>query len=234
MLDLAGLAAKAPASAALSKSVTDVLRDMIVRGSFAPGDHLKEAALADVLGVSRGPVREALAQLEGESFVELRRNRGAFVVELTRQDIEEVYTLRVALERLAIERAATHAGPELFGNLDAVLGQMRLAGESVPANEAVDLDLAFHDVIFAAADHARLRRSWEFIRSQVAFFLHERNVQFPDFPEVGLKEHQAIRDVLASGDARAAVDAIEQHVLGTYVRLMKEGPAMPTSRSKTR
>jgi len=220
--DLTQLAGKVPPSAALSKSVTDALRDMIVRGEFASGDHLKEAELATVLGVSRGPIREALAQLEAEGFVELRRHRGAFVVELTAHDIDEVYTLRVALERLAMERAATRMTPELFAAFDEVLARMREVTGEYTAAQVVDLDLSFHDIAFQAADHGRLHRSWEFIRAQSAFFLHERNLHYADFPEVGYAEHRALRDVLATGDPVAAGKAIEDHVSGSYRRLMSE------------
>ena len=97
---------------ALGDLVTNLLRDMITSGRFLPGEHLKENELAAALNVSRGPIREALAQLEAEGHVELRRHRGAFVSTLTRTDVEEVHSLRSAIEQLAAERAV-HAWAKL-------------------------------------------------------------------------------------------------------------------------
>lgn len=209
---------------ALSHNVVDVLREMISRGQLAQGEHLKEAEIATALGVSRGPVREAFSQLANEGYIELRRHRGAFVVTLTRRDIHEVYSLRLALERLAIERASTRMTPERFAEMDSILDQIQSVDDQYSPDEAVQLDLAFHDLIYAAADHQRLRRSWEFIRSQVEFFLHARNVSYRDFLEVGYPEHKELRDVLATGDPDKAAAVIQEHLNGAYRRLLAEHP----------
>jgi DNA-binding GntR family transcriptional regulator len=212
---------------ALSHNVVDVLRDMITRGQLEPGAHLKEAEIATALGVSRGPVREAFVALENDGYVELRRHRGAYVRELTRQDIVEVHTLRFALERLAVERASAHVRPDAVAALDAALARMKeITAEPDPA-VAVELDLAFHDAVFAAADHERLGRSWKFIRGQVAFFLQRRNVSHPDFHRVGYKEHKALRDVLVQGDSEKAVAMLQEHIAGAYQRLLADHPEEP-------
>ncbi|WIB68441.1 GntR family transcriptional regulator [Curtobacterium sp. MCBD17_035] len=212
------------AQPALSQSVVDVLRDMISRGDLVQGQHLKETEIAVALGVSRGPVREAFSQLANEGYVELRRHRGAFVVTLTRQDIDEVYSLRLALERLAIERAATRMTPARFAAMDVILDRMQQVTADYSPTEAVELDLAFHDLLYEAAEHQRLKRSWEFIRSQVEFFLQARNTSHRDFLEVGHDEHKAVRDVLATGDPARAAAAIEQHLLGAYGMLLEDHP----------
>src|SRR6476469_10949085 len=93
----------------LADDVVDRLRDAIFHGSFKPGEALREEQLAAMLDVSRGPVREALVQLEREGLVIVRRHRGATVARLSRRDLEEVYSLRLALERLAVQRAVRHA-----------------------------------------------------------------------------------------------------------------------------
>src|SRR5437773_3057464 len=93
----------------LADDVADRLRDAIFQGSFKPGEPLREEQLAAMLDVSRGPVREALVQLEREGLVLVRRHRGATVARLSRGDLEEVYSLRLALERLAMQRAVRYA-----------------------------------------------------------------------------------------------------------------------------
>ncbi|QOR70792.1 GntR family transcriptional regulator [Ruania alkalisoli] len=203
----------------LSEHVVRILREKMANGELPPGSRLREAEIAESLDVSRGPVREALALLEAEGQVEIKRHRGAFVSILTQRDVEEVHTLRTAVETLAGERAATRLTPDHLAELDRVLEQMKDTSGSVQPEEAVALDLAFHDVIYDAADHARLHRVWTSLRSQVAFFLITRNINFPDFPTVGYPEHKELRDILASGDPEAARAAVADHMRGAYSRL---------------
>ncbi len=223
-----GLMLPQPAQPSLSNMVVKVLREMISQGHFQPGQHLKETELATALNVSRGPIREALTQLESEGHVELRRHRGAFVSRLTRVDVEEVHSLRAAIERLAAERACVRMGPAEFAAMDAVLAEMDAADADVKPEEVVRLDLQFHDIIYAACDHQRVQRVWTSIRSQVSFFLHTRNVAFPDFAAVGYPEHLQLRNALALADPAAARDAVDEHLSGAYERLKKlDLPAKP-------
>lgn len=206
------------ANSALHETVVDALRQAIAQGRFAPGEHLREADLADAMQVSRGPIREALTQLEREGLVVLRRHRGAQVVELSRVDVEEVYTLRMALERLAVRRAAELARDEHFAEMDGVLAQMTELDADYDSKRAASLDVAFHDIIYRAADHARLYRAWQQIRSQVYVFLYSRSVAIHDFNDIAF-EHGELRDLLARRDADAAVRTIEGHLDGAYRRL---------------
>ena len=205
----------------LADYVVGVIREEIATGKLRPGEHLRETELAVALDVSRGPIREAFAILEAEGQVQIRRHRGAFVSVLTQKDVDEVHSLRAAIEALAAERAATRLSSEHFAEMDRILQAMQATSGSIEPQEAVRLDLAFHDVIYDAADHARLRRVWTSIRSQVAFFLHTRNANFPDFPTVGYAEHQELRTVLSEGDPARARTAVEEHMAGSYVRLRK-------------
>lgn len=218
-----------PPRTSLADYVVGVIREKTATGELRPGQHLREAELAAALGVSRGPVREALALLESEGQVEIRRHRGAFVSVLTQQDVEEVHSLRAAIEALAAERAVTRLTSSHLAEMDRVLEAMKGTSGSVAPQEAVRLDLAFHDVLYDAADHARLLRVWTSIRSQVSFFLHTRNVNFPDFPTVGYPEHQELRTVLSSGDAAQARIAVEKHMTGSYSRLSQLGLPRGTS-----
>jgi DNA-binding GntR family transcriptional regulator len=206
---------------ALGDVVVALLRDMISEGRFQPGEHLKEAEIAAALNVSRGPVRQAFVQLEAEGHVELRRHRGAFVSTLTAADVEEVHTLRAAIEQLAAERACVRMGEREFADMDAVLAEMKAATMPIAPADAVRLDLRFHDVIYAACEHQRVQRVWTSIRSQVSFFLHTRNVNFPDFARVGHAEHLELRNALALSDPQAAREAVDKHLSGAYLRLKK-------------
>lgn len=203
----------------LGDEVLRVLRSMIANGQLPPGAHLKEAELALALGVSRGPVRQAFSRLEAEGQVELRRHRGAFVSELSRTDVEELHSLRTVIDGLAAERACTRISEQDIVALDEVLDQMSNVEPGIAPEEAVRLDLAFHDLVYEAADHQRLLRVWVSIRSGVSLLLHTRNVHFPDFVEVGHREHKALRDALVGGDPTAARAAAESHIICAYERL---------------
>ncbi|GAA1576142.1 GntR family transcriptional regulator [Kribbella sancticallisti] len=218
------LATQTERSPALWATVVPAIRQMIITGALAPGEHLPEGELAKALQMSRGPVREALIELEREGLVVLRRHRGAQVIALTADDVEEIYTLRLSLERLAIERALPRLTDEHLATMDEVLDGMRELGPEYEPQTALELDLAFHHVLYAAAGHARLDRAWQQIRSQVAMFLHSRHVARRDFHEIAYAEHKAIRDIVAGGDSAAAVEVIEQHLIGSYHRLIAARP----------
>ncbi len=205
----------------LSGYVVTHLRELLATGALTAGAHLREMDIAAELQVSRGPVREAFAQLELEGLLELRRHRGAFVTELTKQDVEEVHTLRQSIEELAASRAATRLTDAHRQRMDEILEAMKQTSGSIAPQEAVRLDLAFHDVIYEAADHQRLHRVWTSLRSQVSFFLYTRNINFPDFPTVGFPEHNAFREALTSGDPERARAAASHHMVGSLERLGK-------------
>src|SRR5688500_8639692 len=88
-----------PVNRGLGVDIAERLRAAILDGYFGPGERLPEEQLARSMGVSRGPVREALVKLEREGLILIRRNRGAFVAQLSSEDLDEVYTLRAAIER---------------------------------------------------------------------------------------------------------------------------------------
>ncbi|SDC96588.1 GntR family transcriptional regulator [Glycomyces harbinensis] len=208
---------------AMSTLVADRLREMITRGVLAPGERLKETELADSMQVSRGPVREAISILERDGLIELQRHRGARVITLTYDDIEEVYSLRLAIERLAMERCAARITDETLAAMDDVIARMKALtgpnenGDHV-ALDHVSLDLEFHDLVYEAADHARLRRTWALLRSQVSMFLNARTDR-EDFRSSAWSEHAELRDVLAKGDPAAAAAAIEKHIGWTLRRI---------------
>src|SRR4030088_2009836 len=119
----------------LAASIRARLRQAILEGEYAPGERLREVDIAARHQVSRGPVREALLQLEQEGLVLLRRNRGAIVARLSRADLEEVYSLRLALERLAVARAVHHGTDADFSELDPVLHEFRGTGSDQALTE---------------------------------------------------------------------------------------------------
>ena len=210
----------------LADDVVDRLRDAIFHGSFKPGESLREEQLASMLDVSRGPVREALVQLEREGLVIVRRHRGATVARLSRSDLEEVYGLRLALERLAMQRATRLATEADFAAWEAVLVSFDTALAQGPSEkEIAELDIRFHDLIYQAARHQRLYDCWTNLRSQIYIFLLSRNVANPDFREVTVKSHADLLDALRTRDEARATAEIEAHLRGAYDRVVQAYPA---------
>jgi DNA-binding GntR family transcriptional regulator len=218
MRERSGYAALGPASLRnLTDEVAERLREAILRGDFAPGQPLRETRLASILGVSRGPVREALSRLEREGLVLIRRNRGATVARLSDADLEEVYTLRVALEELAARWAVRNATEDDFAAMQVVLDELSEAvARGMYEQEYATLDLKFHDCIYRAAHHKRLLRCWTELRPQIYVFLLTRNVASPDFPNTAIKRHRPIMRALQRGDAERAVAFTRRHVEDSY------------------
>jgi DNA-binding GntR family transcriptional regulator len=213
----------------LAASIRELLRTAILKGEYAPGERLREVEIAARHQVSRGPVREALLQLEQEGLVLLRRNRGAIVARLSRDDLEEVYSLRLALERLAVARAAQHGTEADFARLDAVLHEFRGTGSTQPLNEqeAAEQDVRFHDAVYRAAHHERLYAAWNSIRSQVYVLLLGRNVAGPDFREDTYFGHLELAYLIRARAEARVVTAIESHIQASYGRVLASYPAEP-------
>lgn len=202
--------------------VLSVLRDAITTGVFAPGQRLRELELSEQLEVSRGPIRDALASLQYEGLVQIEPHRGATVPLLAQCDVEEVYSLRVALETLAARWAVDHAEDRDLAAMSAVLAKIPAALDAGDTQQLTDLDLQFHDGLYRAARHERLSASWRAIRSQVSLFLFSRNAVVPNSREIVVDEHAGILDLLRRREADALVSAVEDHLRGAYERLVEQ------------
>lgn len=204
----------------LADEVTDSIREAILSGRLAPGERLREQSLAKTLRVSRGPVRTAIQQLEREGLVRVRRNYGTFVARLSRKDLEEVYSLRLAIERLAVQLACHDADGERLATMRAVIARMAAHNvEHISEQEAAELDLQFHDCIYRATGHQRLIDVWSALRPQIHILLLTRNVVNPDFRDGFVKGHQLILNAIEQGDDALAVELTEAHLRASYDRV---------------
>jgi DNA-binding GntR family transcriptional regulator len=205
-----------PIRRTLSDEVVKRLRKAILSGQFAPGEPLRETQLAELIGVSRGPIREALSQLKREGLVVNRSGR-AYVARLSIQDLDEVYSLRRALESLAVESACRKATLEHLAEMEAVVDDMiACVREGMNEQEAAELDLRFHDALYRASGHQRLLSYWTTLRPLIYVFLLNRNVANPDFRESMVQGHQAILEAIREGDGTRAQAVIEGHINFAY------------------
>lgn len=201
--------------------VVDAIRDAILAGRLKPGMRLIEDDLAAMLQVSRGPVRQALFRLQQEGLVVHEPHRGATVCEVSPDDVAEIYSLRTALERLAIEEACRKANETDLSQMAAVLRRF----EETPRIEisrklVAEIDIDFHDGIFRAAHHKRLYRAWETLRSQVMMFLLLRDALPDDYLDSWHRDHLELLDVIGARDTARATAAIEHHIGQAHRRLI--------------
>ncbi len=214
----------APLAVVPKRSLADTivvrLREAILAGSLAPGEHLNEVFLAERLGVSRGPIREALVELEREGLIVRTRHKGAVVARLSRTDLEEVCSLRLALERLAVQRAVQHATDEQLAALQAQVDVMRERGLGIMEREAADVDLRFHEILFQASHHQRLIDCWTQLQPQILVLLLARQVVNLDFIGVVANGHQELLDALRDRDEARALALIETHLGLSYDRVV--------------
>jgi DNA-binding GntR family transcriptional regulator len=193
-----------------SETLVDALREGILTGRYAPGTRLVQDDLAAAFGVSRIPLREALRRLEGEGLVLISPNRGAVVRPLAPKDIVDLYDLRIALESLALRRAA-----ERFADVREStrkrrhLARAAIASRSLPALFRLDRD--FHADLAAASDNPHLVAALGAQWSQIMRVMHAY-FQAGDYPADTWDDHEAIADAVAHGDSDHAVAVLTAHL----------------------
>jgi DNA-binding GntR family transcriptional regulator len=181
----------------------DALRAAILDGQLEPGVRLKEIPLAEQLGISRGPIREALRLLERDGLIELIPNRGAIVPEVKAVDVLEVYALRASLGSLALQKLMLeNRFPE--ADLDHALDLLRTATGNGDTRRAADADLAYQSTIIAASGLPRVIREWDRLTWQVRAFLTALEIGYEDKLARFLAEDEALHAAIARRDPAEA------------------------------
>lgn len=190
----------------IQQEVVDLIRQAIVTGKLELGQHLAEIALSEQMHVSRIPIREALRQLEQEGLVTRYNNRGCFVMDLTNEDIREIFSLRAALESMAFEWAVKNVTPEDFHFLRGLIVDQSQAAELGDYARLAQLDMRFHETICGIARHSRLLKQWHTLHSQCQILLNRRFMALSDYtPETVSEDHTLILDAFEKGDISTAI-----------------------------
>lgn len=212
----------------LSSLVAQEIERMILSGALAAGERLNEALLATRLGVSRGPVREAVRGLERSGLVVAVRNQGSYVRQVSAEEALEIYDLRAAITGLACATLAERATPAQMAELKALVKRMEQAhrADDPPAYYAANLD--FHAALLAHGGGPRARRLYEELGNELHLFRRRALVQ-PENMRESNAEHAAILRAIAAGDAAAARAAGEAHIAGGKRRFL----ATDTPKTKT-
>lgn len=194
----------------LKDQSTELLRSYIISGRIPPGTKLAERELADLLGVSRMPARDALMDLEREGLVVSRPN-GRYVIELNSTDIEQLFEMRLVLERLAVGAAAANHSAQNCAALTANLAQMAGAIARNDRDAYVRSDLEAHQLIWHQANNPYLLKMLNSIVGPIFMFISSQ----PDFQTNWQETHQMhhdLADAICAGDAERAVHSIEMQM----------------------
>lgn len=208
----------------LSDALYEELWKRIVNLEFAPGSRLSDDMIANELGVSRTPVREALLRLSQTGLVRINSRRGFFVPVVTRQDASEIYDLRIALESFAA-RIATPllSDDDLAPHLERQERVLARATSLAPADaeDFVQSDFLLHDLLLQRAGNHRMRQILADLKGQLSI-VHLRIAQVPDWRLAAVEEHGRILDALVARDAEASAKAMEDHLQGVKMRVLKD------------
>lgn len=197
-------------STPLYQQVYEVLRRGILAGEYAPGESLQESRMAETLRVSRTPVREALRQLEQEGLLVAHGSERA-VRNLTGEEFVELYTCRVALERLVAERAARFATEEEIAYMAAAVVEARGASGAGDHAGVVSANTRFHDQMVRSTRMAQLRQLMDTIRGPI-LVARRRLLSDAEVEGVICDEHDAVLDAIRRRDVRAAQELMELHM----------------------
>ena len=211
--------------ATMRYGITDALRHRIIDGTLPPGTQVAEEWVSREMGVSRGPVREALRELENEGLLVVRPYRGAFVNEITTEELRDVLIpVRFILERQACLRALPTMTEKDFEALDNITEQMRSVAASQDEGTLltlVDLDIAYHEYLTELGGQYHTLQLWRSIQPRIRAGFFQLGSRHRDLLEIA-KEHKALLAVLRTRDPEAALDALETHICTTQLELVNQ------------
>ena len=189
--------------------VFNTLRQAILRGELKPGERLMEIQLANKLGVSRTPIREAIRKLELEGLVLMIPRKGAEVAEITEKNMRDVLEVRKALEELAVQLACDKITKEEIEEMKKAAEDFKKILKSKDITEIAEADVRFHDIIYMATDNQKLIQLLNNLREQ----MYRYRVEYLKREEAQLiAEHAAIIEYISKGEKKAATDIMCKHI----------------------
>jgi len=195
----------------LRELVLEAIREAIISGTLKPRERLMEIQLAEELGVSRTPIREALRELELEGFIVMVPRKGAFVADMTFKDIADIFEIRVALEGLAAGLAAERITDEEMEDLERHLVEKADAIARSDMERLVEVDTLFHESIYKASRNERLKGIINNLREQIQRF-RATSLAYPGRMKLSLEEHRAIVEAIHSRDVSLARQLAQEHI----------------------
>lgn len=195
----------------LADQVYNNLLEAILKQQIQPGQHLVEQPLADQLGVSRISIREAIRHLEQDGLVQVVPTRGAFVVDLTPADVEEIYRLRTALEAIAIEQLITNGSAGKLAIFEPILAEMVIVEEGEDHLRAAELDNLFHRNLMELSGLQRTKQIWEQLSTQIMMVIYTVSRHYPSIRGLSAR-HRQLLEAISSQDLTTATSCLQGHI----------------------
>ncbi|MGL5513392.1 MAG: GntR family transcriptional regulator [Sporomusa sp.] len=205
----------------LREVVAETLREAIASGILRAGERLMEIQLAEELGVSRTPVREAIRKLELEGFVVMMPRRGTYVADLSIKDINEVFEIRTALDVLAAGLAVERITEEELEQLERLLVEIGELLEQGDVDKLVESDSQFHDVLYRASRNDRLVGIINNLREQFTRF-RSISIKYPGRMQDTVNEHRRLVEAIASRDIDLAQQIAREHMENSEQTLLQD------------
>jgi DNA-binding GntR family transcriptional regulator len=195
----------------LWQRVHERLREQILSGELEPGAELAEVALSEQLGVSRGPIREALGRLASEGLVTVRPRRGALVRSLSKEEFLELYQVREALEVMAVKLAVPRLRAEDFDALEGLIEKMARHAERDEVAEFFQANVAFHGLLLETSGNGKLQELYGQLLGQLGRY-RLRSLLLRGNLQRSVAEHAAIVRAAKRGDVERAAYLMSEHI----------------------
>jgi DNA-binding GntR family transcriptional regulator len=187
------------------------IKGAIRSNKLKAGDRIVEARLAEEMGISKFPIREAIRYLEREGLVITIPFKGTYVSNFSEKDIEEIYSLRSALEELAIRIVMSELDKEKIAKLDSILGEMGKAASEGKADKVILEDMRFHRVICELSGHRKLLEMWLTLEDQIRSFIAREEYFYGQSNQL-VETHYPLLEAIKWGDSQLAEKCIRDHL----------------------
>jgi len=216
----------------ISSEVTDALRWRIIEGALPPGTRLGEEKISREMDISRGPVREALRELESEGLIMVEPYRGAVVIGISEAELRSVLIpVRWILEKSAVEQAIRKMDDENFEELEKITQRMRDVADSgsiTTLRELVELDVTFHRYVVEFSGDYHTKQLWLAIQPRIRMGFYQLGSRHYNSSEIA-KEHEELLAALRTRDLDVAFAALDAHAMTSPLELLDRGETPATS-----
>ena len=219
-------------SHSLPSLVQEELERLILDGTLAPGEPLREVALAAQLGVSRGPIREAFRALEEKGLVRVVKNVGVHVRELDLVEADQIYEVREVLEVMIGEKVAATLDAPGEKALKKIIADMERAVAAADVGRYTALNLAFHDTLASLSGNHKLHAAYNRLVAELSLFRRQTYIHDQGTMEVSLGEHKTILDAVIARKPAQAAELLRRHAADSRRRLHQV--LAPTSSSESK
>lgn len=196
----------------LRHKITDDIRKAIFNGQLKPGVRLREIEMSKQMGVSRGPIREALRMLEQEGLIVSQPYKETTVAEITREEVTEVLIpIRFTLEQFAIRKALPSMTDAHFARLKEILAEMSDAAQKRDIYKLASCDLAFHEYLVSLSDMINIISTWKSIYNRIRLHFLAQALTYENLNDVYV-EHEDLLNVMMEGDMEIISEALNAHI----------------------